>query len=111
MTGMNEIEKTIKHLTMLRRLDSGEKKHLYDLAISALEAQQVDMWIPITWLCEETYPEPFKEVIFTDGDYIYIGCCDSDGKWTSTNQENSINVYDVKAWKPLPEPYKEEAYA
>jgi len=34
-----EVNKTINHLTMLRRLDSGEKKRFYDLAISALEKQ------------------------------------------------------------------------
>jgi hypothetical protein len=57
---MNEIEKAIQHLTMLRRLDSGEKKPLYDLAIQALEKQtpkksdkedEKDMKCPIcgTW--------------------------------------------------------------
>ena len=34
-----EIQKAINHLTMLRRLDSGEKKSLYDMAISSLEKQ------------------------------------------------------------------------
>ena len=34
-----EIQKAINHLTMLRRLDSGEKRSLYDDAISALEKQ------------------------------------------------------------------------
>lgn len=33
------IQKAINHFTMLRRLDSGEKKGLYDIAISALEQQ------------------------------------------------------------------------
>jgi hypothetical protein len=34
-----EIEKAISHLTMLQKLDSGEKKNIYDTAISALEKQ------------------------------------------------------------------------
>jgi len=37
MMNKQEIQKAINHLIMLRRLDSGEKKGLYDLAISALE--------------------------------------------------------------------------
>ena len=36
---MNEIGRAVNHFTMLRRLDSGEKKSLYDMAISALEKQ------------------------------------------------------------------------
>lgn len=79
-----------------------------NLAIAALEAQQADMWIPITE-DESTYPESFTEVIFTDGDCIYIGCCDPDYEWSSTNQEDSIQIEAVTAWKPLPTPYKEEA--
>lgn len=76
--------------------------------LDGMETQQAYTWIPITWNDEDTYPEPFTEVIFTDGDYINIGCCDSNGEWYSTNQENYTEVYEVKAWIPLPAPYKED---
>lgn len=77
------------------------------VAIEALEKQKNDEWIPINPDDETTYPESFTEVVFTDGDYIYIGCCDPNYIWSSTNQEDSILIDKVKAWKVLPEPYKE----
>lgn len=80
----------------------------FNRAISALEAQQADAWIPITE-DESTYPECFTEVIFTDGESIYIGCCDPNYEWSSTNQEDSIQIEAVTAWKPLPTPYKEDS--
>ncbi|NLZ83217.1 MAG: hypothetical protein GX915_06105 [Clostridiales bacterium] len=43
-----EIQKAVNHLTMLRRLDSGEKKGLYDMAISALTQQLNNGWIPVS---------------------------------------------------------------
>lgn len=77
------------------------------LAISALEAQQADRWVPVNPNVEESYPKSFTEVIFTDGNYIFIGCCDPDYKWSSTNQEDSMQIEYVTAWRPLPIPYKE----
>ena len=56
-----EIQKAINHLTMLRRLDSGEKRSLYDTAITALEHQLTDMWIPIT----ERLPEETGDYLCT----------------------------------------------
>jgi hypothetical protein len=104
-----EIEKAIEFIRPYS-VSSGfstEEKGYFKAAISAVEAQKDDRWIPVTE-DETTYPESFTEVMFTDGYYIYIGCCDPDYKWSSTNQEDSIQIEDVKAWKPLPTPWKEE---
>ncbi len=98
---MNEIEKAIKHLTMLRRLDSGEKKHLYDIAVSALEAQQADRWIP----CKDRLPEE-------DGMYLItsdvLGKLEIQYCFYQINIKRFICNGKAVAWQPLPEPWKEE---
>ena len=57
-----EIQKAINHLTMLRRLDSGEKKSIYDVAISALTQQLNNGWIPVS---SGLFPETNKTVQIT----------------------------------------------
>ncbi len=114
-----EMQKVINHLTMLRRLDSGEKKCLYDLAISALEQQLNGGWIPVS----ERWPDKTGYYLvtyheWTDGNYLpkyddtrvkilryqeavfrLPVCCDKEAE-QDTHRE-------IVAWQPLPEPYKE----
>lgn len=75
-------------------------------AIDALTAQQ---WIP----CSEILPDAQTEVIVSciddSGDtrflYTSSGWVTTDGEyWIVDNEINSF----VKAWMPLPEPYREE---
>jgi hypothetical protein len=78
----------------------------FDLAISALEKQEADRWIPVT----ERLPEEDKGLLVTDGygeirHAVYIDWLE---KVEFRTIEESITLYDVKAWRPLPEPYTEE---
>ena len=75
-------------------------------AMLCMEQQLNGGWIPVTD-DDEHHPEAFTKVIFTDGDEIYIGCCDPNYEWSSTNGEDSISIDIVTAWQPLPENYKE----
>jgi hypothetical protein len=76
-----------------------------DEAIKALEAQE---WIP----CKKRLPEDveigeeYPTVIFSTKDAVYCGFYEYyyGGNWWAA--EDYI-VNDVIAWKPLPEPYKE----
>ena len=86
-----------------------------DLAISALEKQEQDRWIPVT----ERLPEDYSDLLvwfeyFRYGSYnrLYqtygIGnYYDKYDAWT-VNHESGWNKLRVIAWKPLPEPYQED---
>lgn len=58
-----------------------------------------DGWIPVV----ERLPEDGKEVLCTDGKYIYLVEYDADLDAAFGEADGII------AWQPLPEPYKEEA--
>ena len=57
-----------------------------------------DGWIPVG----ERLPEDGKEVLCTDGKYIYLVEYDADLDAASGEADGII------AWQPLPKPYKEE---
>ena len=86
------------------------------LAISALEKQEQDRWIP----AKERPPETTDEVLTT---YInngnrkkrYVETAtyypdDGEGIWSSPWDEYRVagTAVEVLAWRPLPEPYTEE---
>lgn len=74
-----------------------------DAAISALEKQEQDRWIPVS----ERPPEESGNYLVTSYDCgekhvevgLFISCDDGDAFWTSQN---------VIAWKDKPEPYQED---
>lgn len=66
----------------------------------ALEKQATSDWIP----CSERLPEDYKTVIFIDGDGIaHSGYYSMFG----LELDGEINNFDLKAWMPFPEPYKD----
>ena len=77
-----------------------------ETAISALEKQEQDRWIPVT----ERLPEEPDEVLVTDGygeirHAVYCHVCKKD---VFITYEEGMTIHEVIAWKPLPEPYTEE---
>lgn len=110
--------------TILRTVYLGNRKfnESIQMAISALEKQEEDRWIPVT----ERLPEEYGEYRITwktssDPDKRFIGDAEYEpglewdddhdrfeGKWLL---EDYIKVYpnvEVIAWKPIGEPYTEE---
>lgn len=71
-----------------------------DLAISALEKQEQDRWIPVT----ERLPEK-------DGCYLVSVKNDHERRYSKTawfdNDSWTMVRQKVLAWRPLPEPYTE----
>jgi hypothetical protein len=117
-----EIEKAIEQLKSLKEICLyGEDGHepplvaielskVYDLAITALEAQKDDAWIPVTErLPEETGHYKVTVKYKRDGTtqtekMLFMGKEFGLMKW-----KNDYERYcDVTAWKPLDEPYEEE---
>ena len=83
-----------------------EAKEAFNMAISALEKQEQDRWIPVT----ERLPELDTDVLITDQygnvwQATYVDWC---GIERFVSAEESITLEDVIAWRPLPEPYTEE---
>ena len=103
-------------------LYTDEAKEAFNMAISALEKQEQDRWIPVTDRLPEEYGEyritwktssdPGKRFI-GDAEYEPGYEWDNDhdrfkGEWLL---EDYIKIYpnvEVIAWKPLEEPYTEE---
>lgn len=84
-------------------MPESETKEMFRMAVSALEKQEQDRWIPIT----EKLPEPYKTVIVTDIETIdtYTSEYHGGGYWNTDTGDAKGRII---AWRPLPEPYTEE---
>ena len=95
---MNKAE-AIEYINWMRdKFITNKPLEACDLAISALEKQEQDRWIP----CKERLPEYKKKVLVSydteDGKKVDISMFDKYGCLLGI----------VDAWRPLPAPYTEE---
>ena len=90
-------------------LYTDEAKEAFNMAISALEKQEQDRWIPVT----ERLPEKDCECRVTEGDFKSVFDC----HWNNHKKQFEVWSYyndcympitNVTAWKPIEEPYTEE---
>ena len=112
----------IKKGTALSFLSDEAIARAVDIAISALEKQEQDRWIP----CKERLPEEYGEYRITwktssDPGKRFIGDAEYEpglewddahdrffGEWLLEDYVKAYPDVEVTAWKPLPEPYTEE---
>jgi hypothetical protein len=81
-------------------LYTDEAKEAFNMAISALEKQEEDRWIPVT----ERLPEK-------EGCYLVTVKNDHERRYSKTAWYSGDGWFarqDIIAWRPLPEPYTEE---
>lgn len=91
-----------------------------DMAITALEKQEQDRWIPVTERLPEEKDAGILKKLGTDkrsdyvlatvevrGERMTVTACTYDGKW-DWNMKYAFPDYKVIAWRPLPAPYQED---
>jgi len=107
---MTNREAAIEWFSMLKKkFVKTEYEGYLDLAISALEKQEQDRWIPVT----DRLPEKDCKCRVTEGDFkSVIDCCWNNHKkqfevW-SYYHVDYVPITNVTAWKSIEEPYTEE---
>ena len=78
---------------------------LYQAIVMAISALQAQEWIPVS----ERLPKVGHSVLFSRRSMgAREGCLQADGKWWQYRWNEMLNADQVTAWKPLPEPYRED---
>ena len=83
-----------------------------DMAIEALQEPQVGGWIPVSERLPKDCGEDWVLVQIKEKDcgFLWIPRVgeERNGKWWLTDDEKPLeDMFEVIAWQPLPEPYKE----
>lgn len=73
-----------------------------DMAIEAL-SQPEPHWIPVT----DRLPNIREDVLISYYDEVMVGWLNDDGTWFA-EECGRLNMNDIAAWMPLPEPWKGE---
>jgi hypothetical protein len=121
---MNDIEKLIEYIKDHSNNYLGSKatlkeieifEYMYDLLIGTLEKQLSGGWIQFEAEYDEDLkmdmlqceiPEDEEEILVTDGESVWCDAFLRDGMECYLDSGNDL-IITVKAWMPLPEPYKE----
>lgn len=105
MTEREAIERIQNDLKLHHDDLSGQYRKALRFAISALEKQERDKWVP----CSKRKPDIDSEVFITDsfGEIGHAYYVDLGDRVCFVTAEEYIILEDVKAWKPVPEPYEE----
>lgn len=84
-------------------------KRMFGIAISALEKQEKDRWIPV----KENPKEPERifdrYLVYTKFERFGIADYFGGGGWSGYDVDgDQLDELEIVAWRPLPEPYQED---
>ena len=95
-------------------------QEVIDMAISALEKQEKDRWIPVTEALPEEKDAGILKKLGTNkqsdyvlatvevkGERMTVTACTYDGKW-DWNMKYAFPDYKIIAWRPIPEAFEVE---
>ena len=104
---LEEIDETIERYGKNPYIDGKVTDICYGLNIAKniICKHMNDGWIPV----EDGMPEPYQQVLvsmYNNLTYVTIGSYDG-GRWNVNEYITDLGV-DVKAWRPLPQPYRSE---
>lgn len=79
----------------------------YQRVIDEIKRLENDNWIP----CSKKLPEPRKDVLVDFGDEypVIAWYSEINNLWRNSSTDIRIDAEQIKAWQPLPGPYKEES--
>lgn len=79
----------------------------FDMAVESLNGQDAN--VPSNWIpCSERLPDEYGNYLVTSDEDVDIGTFNPNtAKWSGCDAEGFYWVYDIIAWMPLPDPYKE----
>ena len=115
MTREEAIKWLIRPIVSSTEIGEFKAKELkaYELAIEALSEPKTG-WIPVT-KDGSNFP-PYSEFVlvwvnygYEIASYEYDPGAGADFWWTDDYQLYGDNIWEVKAWMPLPKPYREES--
>ena len=114
---MREIEKILEEIDgMIERYKENPRLEVVDICYGLNQAKRIirkhmnDGWIPV----EERLPEDPKENPAFDDKPLELYLVDMGGSyplrafWNGKRFTDGWSILDVKAWRPLPEPYRPE---
>ena len=114
---MREIEKILEEIDgMIERYKENPRLEVVDICYGLNQAKRIirkhmnDGWIPV----EERLPEDPKENSAFDDKPLELYLVDMGGSyplrafWNGKRFTDGWSILDVKAWRPLPEPYHPE---
>ena len=99
---MQELEKILEEIDLKITGSMGKRREGLLEAENIIRKHMNDGWIPI----EDGTPEPYQQVLvsmYNNLTYVTIGHYNGTG-WDVREYITDLGI-DVKAWRPLPQPY------
>lgn len=111
-TRLEQYKKELERQTQYKAGLPGSALNIVNALLSDLEQDEKENgWIPVNERMPETQKNYEECYLVTDGIFCWMAYWTSKKKWIfadCTNCKSKIDWTGIVAWRPLPEPYKED---